>query len=100
MKLIGCSFSIFLHVALPILGACLLAWLLCDIEYGHKYHFLAGIWHGIFVVPNFIRHIFDDNVLYIADNSTSAYTISYWIFALSTIATVATRLVAVMKKMK
>ena len=58
----------------------LIGWLLCDIEPGVEYGWLAGIWHGLFCVVNWIRSWFTD-ALVKADISTTAYDIFYWIFA-------------------
>ncbi len=60
-------------------------WLLCDIEPSKEYSWYSGIWHGLFFIPNWIRSWFGD-ALYKAENYTTAYNISWWIFTiLSTI---------------
>lgn len=100
MKLIGCSLSIFVRIVLPVVLACLLAWFVCDIEPGHKYHWIGGLWHGIFVIPNFIRNLLNHNVLYIADKGTDAYTVFYWIFTISTLITFASSIVKTISKIK
>ena len=100
MKLIGCSLSIFFKFVLPMVIACLLAMWICDIEPGVKYRWLSGIWHGIFVVPNFIRHIITNKVLIMAEKGTEAYYIFFWIFAIATAITVASQIVHNLKRIK
>ena len=100
MKLIGCSLSVFVRFIIPIAVACLLAMWICNIEPGVKYDWLGGIWHGIFVVPNFIRHIISHKVLIKADIGTEAYNILFWLFAIANAITVATQIVHNRKKIK
>lgn len=61
-----------------MLGA---AWLLCDINPMKTYSWYAGIWHGLFFVPNFILSLFTDT-LYKANSSTTMYNVFWWIFAI------------------
>ncbi len=100
MKLIGCSLSILLRFVIPTVVACLLAMWICDIEPGVKYRWLSGIWHGIFVVPNGIRHIISPKVLIMAEKGTEAYHIWFWICATATLLTVAMQIVHNLKKLK
>ena len=57
----------------------LIALLICDIEAQEHYSWFSGIWHGIFVIPNYVRSILNPEVLYKAQNSTSMYNILWWI---------------------
>ena len=65
-------------VIVPILIAILLACLLCNIHDGETYSWLSGIWHGVFFVPNFIRHLVDASILYKASSYTTMYNIYWW----------------------
>lgn len=76
--------DLVLHYWLAILTYCFVGWLLCDIHPGETYSWYSGIWHGCFIVPNFIRSLFGD-VLYKADFYTTAYNIFYWIFSIITV---------------
>ena len=69
-----------LRIVIDIAVYCFIGWLLCDISPDKTYSWYAGIWHGMFVVPNFIRSWFTD-ALIIAPCRTAAYTVLYWIFA-------------------
>ena len=72
--------SIFFGFRLPllILSAGLIGWLLCDIDPLESYGWLSGIWHGIFFVPNYIRHLVWD-AEFKATDYTVAYNVFYWI---------------------
>ena len=35
-----------------------LAWLFCNIDALESYSWISGIFHGLFIVPNYIRHLF------------------------------------------
>lgn len=59
-----------------------LAWLICDIDVSESYSWLSGLYHGLFVLPNYIRSLFNDNILFVANNHTTAYIIFYWISAI------------------
>lgn len=64
-----------------ILSCCLIGWLFCNIDPDKTYSWYAGIWHGMFIVPNFIRSIFTD-ALYKAENYKTAYNVFYWVFSI------------------
>ncbi len=59
-----------------------LAWLLCNIDTGDTYSWISGFFHGLFIVPNYVRHLFSEDILYFAEYHTTAYTIFYWISAI------------------
>ena len=40
---------------------------------------IAGIWHGIFVIPNYCRHLLYPEVLFKACDITTMYNIFWWI---------------------
>lgn len=61
--------------------AVLLGIWLCDIEPDTLYSWGSGIWHGMWIVPNFIRSWFGD-VLCKADVYTVGYNVCFWIFSI------------------
>lgn len=77
--------SIFVGFVLPVvivLGVEVgLAWLICNIDTSDSYSWISGILHGLFIVPNYLRHSIDNNVLWYAQNHTTAYSIFFWISA-------------------
>ena len=64
---------------------CLLGRLLCNIDPYKCYNWYAGIRHGMFIVPNFIRYLFDHSVCVKAPCCTTAYNVLYWIFGVPSI---------------
>ena len=78
--------SFLLGFCLPIAFALAIetciAWLICNIDVSDTYTWISGVFHGLFVVPNFIRHLFDEDILYFAEYHTTAYTIFYWLTAI------------------
>ena len=45
------------------------------------YGWQAGLAHGLFFLPNLVRHLFDGDVLFKATNCTTGYNVSWWIAA-------------------
>ena len=43
------------------------------------YGWQAGLAHGLFFLPNLVRHLFDGDVLFKASNCTIGYNIAWWI---------------------
>lgn len=43
------------------------------------YGWQAGLAHGLFFLPNLVRHIFDGDVLFKATNCTTGYLVAWWI---------------------
>ena len=43
------------------------------------YEWQAGLAHGLFFLPNLVRHLFDSDVLFKATNCTTGYNIAWWI---------------------
>ena len=43
------------------------------------YGWQAGLAHGLFFLPNLVRHLFDGDVLLKAANCTTGYNIAWWI---------------------
>jgi hypothetical protein len=58
---------------------CLISVKICYINPEKNYTWLSGIWHGIFVLPHWIAGWFLENIYCKASNSTSAYSIWWWI---------------------
>ena len=50
-----------------------------------SYCWYSGIWHGIFLPINFVRSLIFDDVLYKAVVHTTAYSVFYWIFGISSV---------------
>lgn len=59
---------------------CIIAYFIANISYSKEYSWYMGIWHAIFVVPNFLLHCFyDSDILYYAEQHTTAYSIFFWL---------------------
>lgn len=58
---------------------CVLSTKICYINSDETYTWYSGVWHGIFVIPHWIVSWFSDDVYCKAPNSTTAYTIWWWI---------------------
>ena len=65
-----------------ILVSVLLGWLFCNIDPEECYSWYSGIWHGLFFIPNLIRHIFKHSILYKADCCSMAYNVFFWLFGI------------------
>jgi hypothetical protein len=61
------------------LAFCLLSTKICFINPDKTYSWYSGIWHGIFVIPHWIVSWFSDDIYCKAPNSTTAYSIWWWI---------------------
>ena len=75
------TFFFGLRPLIYVLVSGLIGWLLCDIDVEKVYTWYSGIWHGLFFVPNFIRHLVW-NSPYKAEFYTTAYNIFYWIVSI------------------
>ena len=42
------------------------------------YDWRDGLAHGIFFLPNLVRHLFDGDVLFKAVNHTAGYNVAWW----------------------
>lgn len=57
--------------------------LLCNINAEETYTWYSGIWHGLFFLPNLVRHwLFDAE--FKAEYCTTAYNVFFWIFGILT----------------
>lgn len=52
-----------------------------NISGAELYGWYAGLAHGLFFLPNLVRHLFDSDVLFKATNCTTGYNVSWWIAA-------------------
>ncbi len=59
--------------------ALLAAILFVNIDAGEMYGWFGGLGHGIFFLPNLVRHLFDGDVLFKATNHTAGYNVTWWI---------------------
>ena len=50
-----------------------------NISGAELYGWYAGLAHGLFFLPNLVRHLFDSDVLFKATNCTTGYNIAWWI---------------------
>lgn len=66
-------------IGLAISLAMLIAKLLCNINPDESYSWISGIWHGLFVIPNYARSVLSPEILYKAVEFTSLYNIFWWI---------------------
>lgn len=67
------------QILVPVFFLLLLSRWLCDIDPNECYVWYHGIWHGLFVIPNWIISLFDHDVLCKANEYTTGYNIWWWI---------------------
>ena len=66
--------------ATGIVGAFILANLF-SIEPQKVYGWFAGLWHGVWAIPNYLMSLFIDRPYFVkAPLHTSAYIVCWWIF--------------------
>jgi hypothetical protein len=75
---IGIGGLIFFGIGI-FLMVCILANKVCYIDASSHYTWYSGIWHGIFVVPNFVLSLFIDGIYCKAQVYTTGYNIWWWI---------------------
>jgi uncharacterized protein YqhQ len=80
---VGCL-AIIMQSSIVIFIGVLIARFFCNIDPNETYTWYSGIWHGIFVIPNFILSLFG-NTICKAENYTTMYNIFWWITFISTI---------------
>lgn len=66
-------------VGLAIALGMLVAKFLCNIDPDESYSWISGIWHGIFVIPNYARGVLNPDVLCKALDYSSMYNVFWWI---------------------
>ena len=70
---------IILVVGLLIGISMLIAKLLCNINPHDSYSWISGIWHGLFIIPNYARSLLSPEILYKASHYTTMYNVFWWI---------------------
>jgi len=73
--LIRCIIGVGLCISIGVL----IAHFLCNIQPQETYSWMSGIWHGAFLVPNFIRGLFSPEILCKAKDFTTMYNVLWWI---------------------
>ena len=61
----------------PIVALLVAIWLV-NINGVELYNWHDGLAHGIFFLPNLVRHLFDGDVLFKAVNHTAGYNVAWW----------------------
>jgi hypothetical protein len=79
----GCVAFLIMRFFLLGIGL-IIAHFLCDIDPSDTYSWYSGIWHGLFVVPNFVLSLFGDT-LYKAKDYTTMYNVFWWISSIFSI---------------
>ena len=69
------------YIFLPwrLIVAIVAAVLFVNINGTELYGWQAGLAHGLFFLPNLVRHLFDSDILFKATNCTTGYNIAWWI---------------------
>ena len=52
---------------------------LCNIDPEETYSWISGVWHGIFVVPNYVRYLMNSEIMYKSADNSTMYNILWWI---------------------
>lgn len=76
--ILGYLLLIIIKAAIPLGLGILLAHFICNIQAHETYCWIEGIWHGMFFIPNFVRHLFDSDILYKASHYSAMYNIFWW----------------------
>jgi hypothetical protein len=58
---------------------CLFSTKICYINPNETYSWYSGIWHGLFVIPNWIFSFFSDQTYCKAQKYTFAYIVFWWL---------------------
>ena len=75
------SFLVMVFMFLPwrLIVAIVAAVLFVNINGTELYGWQAGLAHGLFSLPNLVRHLFDGDVLFKATHCTTGYHVAWWI---------------------
>lgn len=73
------SLGCIVNACIPILLTFLACRFLCNIDPEEYYVWYHGIWHGIFIIPNWIFSFFDSDILCKAENYSTGYNIFWWL---------------------
>ena len=73
------SFLVMVFMFLPwrLIVAIVAAVLFVNINGTELYGWQAGLAHGLFSLPNLVRHLFDGDVLFKATNCTTGYHVTF-----------------------
>lgn len=74
------------------IGVLFAKWL-CNIDSEETYSWMSGIWHGAFVVPNYVRYMMNSEILYKAVDYSTMYNILWWVVVILQIPTLITFIV-------
>ena len=74
-------------VGLAVGFGMLLASFLCNIDVQETYSWISGIWHGLFVIPNFFRNLLNPDILYKGIKFSAMYNVFWWTFVIIQIPT-------------
>ena len=78
-KIIGFLVMVFMFLPWRPIVAIVAAVLFVNINGTELYGWQAGLAHGLFFLPNLVRHLFDGDVLFKATNCTAGYHVVWWI---------------------
>ena len=78
-KIIGFLVMVFMFLPWRPIVAIVAAVLFVNINGTELYGWQAGLAHGLFFLPNLVRHLFDGDVLFKATNCTTGYHVAWWI---------------------
>ena len=78
-KIIGLLVMVFMFLPWRLIVAIVAAVLFVNINGTELYGWQAGLAHGLFFLPNLVRHLFDGDVLFKATNCTTGYLVAWWI---------------------
>lgn len=78
-RIIGCLIGAVMFLPWRPIVALLAAICFVNINGIELYNWYDGLANGIFFLPNLVRHLFDSDVLFKANNCTDGYNIAWWI---------------------
>ena len=78
-KIIGFLVMVFMFLPWRPIVAIVASVLFVNINGTELYGWQAGLAHGLFFLPNLVRHLFDGDVLFKATNCTTGYHVAWWI---------------------
>ena len=78
-KIIGFLVMVFMFLPWRPIVAIVVSVLFVNINGTELYGWQVGLAHGLFFLPNLMRHLFDSDVLFKAANCTTGYNIAWWI---------------------
>ncbi len=73
----------------------LIAKIFCDIDPKENYSWISGIWHGMFSFPNYVRNLFNSEIVYKIENGSFMYNVFYAIIAIPEFASITIELIKI-----